>query len=98
MKSAAANVEVRDSTGRPAWHSLPRRALVALFPLTVLTMLPVTGVVPVLKHFPGHGDTSVDSHQVLPTAQDSDPERTTNLLPFRRAAAAADTAPHDHRP
>ncbi len=28
---------------------LPRRALWALFPLTVLTMLPVTGVVPVLK-------------------------------------------------
>jgi MFS family permease len=28
---------------------LSRRALVALFPLTVLTMLPVTGVVPVLK-------------------------------------------------
>jgi len=25
-----------------------------------------TGVIPVYKHFPGHGDTSVDSHYVLP--------------------------------
>lgn len=38
-------------TAAPAGHLdwLPRRSLVALFPLTVLTMLPVTGVVPVLK-------------------------------------------------
>lgn len=45
------------------------------------------GVVPVAKHFPGLGDTSVDSHQVLPSGQDPDPERTMDLLPFRRAAA-----------
>ena len=47
------------------------------------------GVLPVAKHFPGLGDTTVDSHQVLPTAQSPDPERTTDLLPFRRALAAA---------
>ena len=46
------------------------------------------GVIPVAKHFPGLGDTMVDSHQVLPAAQDPDPERTTDLLPFRRAVAA----------
>jgi len=46
------------------------------------------GVLPVAKHFPGLGDTTVDSHQVLPTAQDPDPERPTDLLPFRRAVAA----------
>ena len=45
-------------------------------------------VLPVAKHFPGLGDTSLDSHQVLPMAQDSDPERITDLLPFRRAVAA----------
>jgi beta-N-acetylhexosaminidase len=45
-------------------------------------------VLPVAKHFPGLGDTSVDSHQELPMALDPDPERTTDLLPFRRAVAA----------
>jgi beta-N-acetylhexosaminidase len=49
-------------------------------------------VLPVAKHFPGLGDTSVDSHQVLPTAQDPDPERATDLLPFRRAVAAGTPA------
>ncbi len=44
-------------------------------------------VAPVAKHFPGLGDTSVDSHQVLPTVQDPDPERTMDLVPFRRAVA-----------
>ena len=47
------------------------------------------GVLPVAKHCPGLGDTTLDSHQVLPTAQNPDPERTADLLPFRRAAAAA---------
>lgn len=46
------------------------------------------GILPVAKHFPGLGDTTVDSHQVLPLAQDPDPERTVDLLPFRRAVAA----------
>lgn len=45
-------------------------------------------VLPVAKHFPGLGDTSVDSHQVLPTAQNPDQERATDLHPFRRAVAA----------
>ena len=40
------------------------------------------------KHFPGLGDTVVDSHQVLPSAQSTDPTRETDLLPFRQAAAA----------
>jgi beta-N-acetylhexosaminidase len=47
------------------------------------------GVLPVAKHFPGLGDTTVDSHQVLPRAQNPDPERTADLLPFRRALVAA---------
>jgi beta-N-acetylhexosaminidase len=46
------------------------------------------GILPAAKHFPGLGDTTVDSHQVLPTAQDPDPARPTDLLPFRRAVAA----------
>jgi beta-N-acetylhexosaminidase len=46
------------------------------------------GVLPVAKHFPGLGDTAVDSHQVLPRAQDPDPARIVDLLPFRRAVGA----------
>jgi beta-N-acetylhexosaminidase len=46
------------------------------------------GILPAAKHFPGLGDTTVDSHQILPTAQDPDPERPADLLPFRRAVAS----------
>jgi beta-N-acetylhexosaminidase len=45
------------------------------------------GVIPVAKHFPGLGDTLADSHEVLPRAQSSDPQRETDLLPFRQAVA-----------
>lgn len=43
------------------------------------------GVLSVSKHFPGHGDTSVDSHKALPTVSH---DRTTlnmvDLLPFNQ--------------
>ncbi|MBI3910251.1 MAG: glycoside hydrolase family 3 protein [Armatimonadetes bacterium] len=45
------------------------------------------GVLPVVKHFPGHGDTAVDSHHALPV-QPADRRRLerVELLPFRAAA------------
>jgi len=46
------------------------------------------GIIPVAKHFPGLGDTLVDSHEVLPLAQSGDPQREVDLLPFREAVAA----------
>ncbi|OWP63424.1 glycosyl hydrolase [Hymenobacter amundsenii] len=46
------------------------------------------GIMAVVKHFPGHGDTDVDSHVALPVIN-SDLTRLTNidLYPFRRAIA-----------
>jgi beta-N-acetylhexosaminidase len=46
------------------------------------------GIIPVAKHFPGLGDTLVDSHEILPLAQSGDPRREVDLLPFRQAVVA----------
>ena len=44
------------------------------------------GVLPVVKHFPGHGDTAVDSHVGLPVVEkDLRALEALELLPFRRA-------------
>ncbi|SDD13529.1 beta-N-acetylhexosaminidase [Paenibacillus sp. UNCCL117] len=46
------------------------------------------GVVPVVKHFPGHGDTDTDSHLKLPVVRKSLEElRRLELIPFKRAIA-----------
>ncbi len=43
------------------------------------------GLLPVLKHFPGHGGTSSDSHLDLPIARSSQSELdAVHLLPFRQ--------------
>lgn len=45
-------------------------------------------VVPCIKHFPGHGDTAVDSHYGLPVINKTRAElERVELVPFRRAAA-----------
>ncbi|MFM2043197.1 MAG: hypothetical protein RLY86_1773 [Pseudomonadota bacterium] len=50
------------------------------------------GVLPCAKHFPGHGDTDVDSHHALPVLNhDLDSLRARELAPF--AALAADGIP-----
>lgn len=44
------------------------------------------GVIPVGKHFPGHGDTSQDSHLTLPRVERSrESLEQTELVPFARA-------------
>ncbi len=44
------------------------------------------GVIPVVKHFPGHGDTSVDSHIGLPVINhDLNRLRSFELIPFESA-------------
>ncbi len=47
------------------------------------------GVIPTVKHFPGHGNTSVDSHLGLPEITASiDELRAMELAPFRAAITA----------
>ena len=47
------------------------------------------GIVACAKHFPGHGDTSVDSHLDLPIVEREEPDlRQTELVPFRASVAA----------
>jgi beta-N-acetylhexosaminidase len=47
------------------------------------------GVVACAKHFPGHGDTSVDSHLDLPKVEREEPDlREVELAPFRAAVEA----------
>jgi len=47
------------------------------------------GVLPVGKHFPGHGNTATDSHVELPVVRSSrDTLRKRDLHPFRRAIRA----------
>lgn len=47
------------------------------------------GVIPVVKHFPGHGDTAVDSHYDLPVVtKTADELEAVELKPFRAAIEA----------
>ncbi|WP_194841311.1 beta-N-acetylhexosaminidase [Salinibacillus xinjiangensis] len=48
-----------------------------------------SGVIPVVKHFPGHGDTSKDSHLSLPTIhKDLSELHKVELKPFKAAIKA----------
>ncbi|MEV7616475.1 glycoside hydrolase family 3 protein [Streptomyces sp. NPDC089799] len=55
--------------------------------------LQAAGVAACTKHFPGHGDTSVDSHHALPRI-DADPDTlyARELVPFKAAIAAGTKA------
>ncbi|MCX5892859.1 MAG: beta-N-acetylhexosaminidase [Deltaproteobacteria bacterium] len=83
-------LDVPRSPACPQWHraysSDPERA--ARYALAAIRGYLAGGVIPVAKHFPGLGDTVVDSHQMLPSALSADAQREVDLLPFREAAAA----------
>lgn len=51
------------------------------------------GALPVIKHFPGHGDTHVDSHWALPVIDKSlDELKNFELIPFREAVQGGSKA------
>ncbi|MET9552949.1 glycoside hydrolase family 3 protein [Streptomyces sp. NPDC006645] len=64
-------------------------ALVARHTAAYVEGLQSAGVAACTKHFPGHGDTAVDSHHALPRiAVDVDTLHARELAPFRSAITA----------
>ncbi|MFJ2887912.1 glycoside hydrolase family 3 protein [Streptomyces sp. NPDC087305] len=67
--------------------------LVARHTAAYVTGLQAAGVAACTKHFPGHGDTAVDSHHALPRIDaDLSVLEQRELLPFRAAIAAGSRA------
>lgn len=62
----------------------------------MLDGLAAAGVAGVLKHMPGHGRATADSHFKLPVVTASVDELTTDLAPFRALAARAPMAMTAH--
>ncbi|MGI5102070.1 glycoside hydrolase family 3 protein [Treponema vincentii] len=61
-------------------------ALVGRYGIQMIRGLTAGGVLSAAKHFPGHGDTSVDSHLTLPTVRKSKAElEQTEIAPFAAA-------------
>ncbi|MGW7263591.1 glycoside hydrolase family 3 protein [Streptomyces sp. NPDC054842] len=67
--------------------------LVARHTAAYVTGLQAAGVAACTKHFPGHGDTAVDSHHALPRIDaDLSVLQARELAPFRAAIAAGSRA------
>ncbi|MGW3117327.1 glycoside hydrolase family 3 protein [Streptomyces sp. NPDC001107] len=67
--------------------------LVARHTAAYVTGLQSAGVAACTKHFPGHGDTAVDSHHALPRIDvDTAVLQSRELAPFRAAIAAGTRA------
>ncbi|NUL05072.1 glycoside hydrolase family 3 protein [Streptomyces lunaelactis] len=68
-------------------------ALAARHTVAYVEGLQSAGVAACTKHFPGHGDTNVDSHHALPRIDvDLDTLHARELVPFRAAIAAGSKA------
>ena len=73
--------------GVRAFGDEPQR--VSEYGLAFLEGLRSTGTIATLKHFPGHGDTGVDSHTGLPLIERSyDELKAVELVPFQAAIDA----------
>ena len=71
--------------------SADARTVAGLGPAAARRMMD-QGIIPAVKHVPGHGDTAVDSHVGLPVVDKSPEElEETELIPFRAAIQSAGT-------
>lgn len=54
--------------------------------ITIMKELSTGGIIPVVKHFPGHGSTNKDSHFLLPTITKNINElENEDIIPFKKA-------------
>jgi beta-N-acetylhexosaminidase len=66
-----------------------RAALVSDMTAAAVAGVLSAGVIPTVKHFPGHGDTTIDTHRGLATvSRPRDELDEMDLAPFRRAVEA----------
>ena len=78
--------ETHEVIGDRAYGPDPEQ--VGLLAEAVCVGLLAGGVLPVIKHIPGHGRAGVDSHAELPVVETSREElNRTDFVPFRRLAA-----------
>ncbi|SDX25489.1 beta-N-acetylhexosaminidase [Paenibacillus sp. CF384] len=70
--------------GDRSYGSTPK--LVTKMGIAAMEAIEAEGVIPVVKHFPGHGDTSVDSHLELPVVNKSEAAlKAFEWVPFQEA-------------
>lgn len=88
----APDADVTSGPGDPTIGSRSassRPSTVAEHVVAAATGFADAGVLPVLKHFPGHGSVPADSHLTLPVQTKSLGElEASDLVPFRRAVEA----------
>lgn len=83
--------------GKRAFHTDPLEVTIAGVGCAYTMM--DAGVIPVVKHFPGHGDTAVDSHVGLPVVDKTRRElEDAELMPFRFAIDGAEWKGEGHAP
>lgn len=70
-------------------RSFPDRAASPILAAAMIAGMADTGVVGVVKHFPGHADTAADSHEILPDIPLSREELDEHTKPFRTLIAHA---------
>lgn len=80
-----------DIIGDRAFNKDP--LIVTEYSLAMLKGLEAGGIIPVIKHLPGHGRAPVDSHEELPIVDtDLTTLRQTDFMPFKRLALESETA------
>ncbi len=67
-------------------------AVVTEYGMATVEGLSAGGIVPVVKHFPGHGLASADTHDSLATTAPLEELRKRDLIPFAAAVGATDAA------